>query len=176
MTMRKPIQQIEKLAAEVLSTTGVDKAPIPVELVARRLGLSVKPSDFTDDISGVLVIEDGRGAIGYNKHQPKVRQRFTIAHEIGHYQLHKDKLPLFVDKGYSALYRNSDSSTGEVRREREANAFAAALLMPKQLLIKEIEGHSFDLGNDSSLDELSKLFGVSTQAMAIRLSNLGLIR
>jgi Zn-dependent peptidase ImmA (M78 family) len=168
-------QRIERLATEALSTTGVSKAPVPVEIVARRLGLTVKPSDFTDDISGVLVIEDGSGAIGYNKTHAKVRQRFTIAHEIGHYQLHKDKIPLFVDKGYSAVYRDSASATGEVKREREANAFAAALLMPRHLLIEAIEGHSFDLSEDKSLKELSELFGVSTQAMAFRLSNLKLI-
>jgi Zn-dependent peptidase ImmA (M78 family) len=167
--------QIEKLASKVLAAVGASKAPIPVELVARRLGLAVKANDFTDDVSGVLVIEEGSGTIGYNEHHAEVRQRFTIAHEIGHYQLHKSYLSLFVDKGYSVAYRDKRSSTGEIRWEREANAFAAALLMPKELLTREVQDHDFDLGDERSLDELSKLFGVSTQAMAIRLSKLKLI-
>ena len=73
----------------------------------------------------------------------------------------------------TALFRNSDSSTGEILQEREANAFAAALLMPKYLVKEEIEdlNLSFDQ-DDKSVEQLAKKFKVSSQSMMFRLSNL----
>lgn len=70
------------------------------------------------------------------------------------------------------MYRNNASSTGEVLIEREANAFAAAILMPKELIAQEInkllDGDALEI-----ITKLSKKFGVSEQAMSFRLSNLG---
>ncbi|HLU84827.1 MAG TPA: ImmA/IrrE family metallo-endopeptidase, partial [Vicingaceae bacterium] len=116
--------------------------------------------------------------IGYNKSENEVRQRFTIAHEIGHYFLHRLEHEIFYDKkDASKLYRNHNSSTGEDQMEREANAFAAALLMPKNRLKLEIEKMQFDLGSDKDqiLEKLAATFKVSNQAMMYRILNLRLL-
>ena len=63
--------------------------------------------------------------------------RFTIAHELAHYILHTKETKLFVDK--QVLYRDGKSSTGEILQEREANAFAASLIMPGKLITEEVE-------------------------------------
>lgn len=165
---------VEKQAANVLKKTGVEAAPVPIHLVAQRLGLIVESVQLGDEVSGVLVIDGEAGVIGYNASHPGVRQRFTIAHEIGHYLLHRTDSSLFIDQRYFMAFRDQRSSDGSDPREREANAFAACLLMPSQLVRRELEHQSFDLADEEGLQALAETFQVSAQAMAIRLSNLGL--
>ena len=168
------VSVIERTAADVLDSAHVERPPTPVREVAEHLGLKVRPSTFEDKVSGLLVLEEGMPTIGYNRFHPPVRRRFTIAHEIGHFVLHQDASNLFIDKGYSNIfYRDDRASEGKYTRELEANAFAAALLMPIAVLRREIEKRGFDLAEETSLDELAKLFDVSKQAMAYRLANSG---
>lgn len=173
-------QKIEEKAEEILRTTGSFQIPIQVDVVAHRLGLQVQAAILGEDISGILVVDGGQGTIGYNQHQAEVRQHFTIAHEIGHFLLHLDKeghSDLFVDRRYAAIYhRDGRSAAGEDENEREANQFAAALLMPASLLCEEVEKHDFDFGDEEALDLLAKRFQVSTQAMSIRLAALGIFK
>lgn len=168
---------IEQKAANILQQLNITTLPIPVEEIATKRGLEIKSFDLGDDVSGVLMIDNGNGVIGYNPKESKVRQRFTIAHELGHYELHKgenEQNEIFVDKSFRVEFRDSKSSTGEVRKEQEANAFAAALLMPEKILKKEILNHKFDLADEGTIKELAKLFHVSTTAMAFRIANLNL--
>jgi len=176
---------IEDTAINLLKRFNLSKKP-PVNIlkIAQKLGLEVYHNELNDDVSGVLYIENGKGKIGYNSNHAEVRTRFTIAHELGHYVLnHKRKDQFFVDQHNKHMtmkfHRDSNSSTGEIMQEREANAFAAAILMPENLLKKELENYSFDLtnpnGNNSEgddLDNLASRFKVSSQAMAFRLANL----
>ena len=170
-------KRIEKITIQILDEFKINELPIPVNEIAIKRGLEVKAYDLGEDVSGALVINNGKGFIGYNPTESKVRQRFTIAHELGHYELHNKQnvSALFVDKQFKVEFRNLDSSTGEMVREREANAFAAALLMPERLLRKEIKNHHFDLSDDDNLQELAKLFNVSVSAMTFRLMNLKLL-
>ena len=75
--------------------------------------------------------------LSYNPNGSLVRQRFAITHEIGHFVLHKKQASekIFVDKDFLVKYRNSKSySSSEHRDEQAANAFAAELLMPENLI------------------------------------------
>src|SRR6185312_712682 len=95
------------------------------------------------DFSGLLIRKDGHALIGINSSEASVRQRFTIAHELGHFVLHPQK-DAFVD------FRK-ERGAGEVRppRERHADMFAAALLMPRKLLLKDFRR----LAKDGYTDE-----------------------
>jgi Zn-dependent peptidase ImmA (M78 family) len=167
--------QINKCAEDILCQTGMLRVPVDVELVAHRLKLRTEAASLGENVSGLLVVEKGHGVIGYNTTQALVRQRFTIAHEIGHFVLHRhdDPSALFIDTHYIVYRRDAQSSTGEDRREIEANRFAAALLMPATLLQTEIQKKPLDFGDEEMLTDLASKFQVSTQAMSIRLSNLG---
>lgn len=155
--------------------------PIPVETIVAKNGVRLLPYDLGENISGVLVIQDGEATIGYNKNEHRVRNRFTIAHELGHFILHKNK-DLFVDKGFKVMFRGSVSNentysvTNEntYREEIEANEFAASLLMPETLLREEIRKLDLDFTDEASIKLLAKKFDVSTMAMSFRISNLGL--
>lgn len=162
--------RIENKAIEILDSLNISKpSEIDVFKIAKHLEIDVKESNMDSDMSGLFVIKDNKPYIRYNSSENKNRQRFTIAHELGHFVLHKNE-SLFVDKNERVLYRNSQSTTGEILKEKEANAFAAALLMPKNMIEDEINNSS---NQKEIVTHLTKVFRVSEQAMSFRLSNLG---
>lgn len=170
-------KSIENLTQRILEEMSIKRPAVNVERIAKERGLKVIPFELGEDVSGVLYIENGKGTIGYNPIDSEVRRRFTIAHELGHYELHRLNKEIFVDnKEFKVLFRDQRSSTGEFLIEQEANAFAAALLMPRDLLIKEIAKKNIDLsdGNSDVISELATKFKVSAQAMTFRIANLNL--
>ncbi len=141
-------------------------APVDVEGLARALGIDVHYAYLDDQISGQIERgEDGAYRISVNANDAPTRQRFTIAHELGHYVYHRPLIGNGVDddRAYRStnvgMYYNMQIGPAE---ETEANRFAAALLMPKEK-ISEFKQHGLDT------DALAKQFGVSLQAMKIRL-------
>ena len=170
------VPSAERRAEALLAQFAVRAAPVPVEHLALRLGLTVERAQLGDDVSGILVIRDGRGLIGVNAAQVPTRQRFSIAHEVGHFLLHPRAMQVFIDKQftrpYLAAFRDATSATGEDRREREANAFAAALLMPETLVRDAVVRLALDVEDEAAVAQLAKRFEVSQQAMTFRLVNL----
>lgn len=166
---------IEELAEKALKETNCYSVPVDVMKCAKEKGIEVKPIDTLEDgISGFFVTKGKNAHIGYNDSHSENRKRFTIAHELGHFMLHSKEESLFVDKEERSLYRNMDSSSGEIQKEREANSFAAALLMPKSLLKKEINSCNLELIG-SITKYLATKFKVSEDAMTFRLTNLQLL-
>jgi Zn-dependent peptidase ImmA (M78 family) len=119
--------------------------------------------------------EKGRITIGVNSNQTSRRQRFTIAHEIGHLRMHNETM--IIDKVVRVDYRNEASSQAIDNKEIEANSFAAELLMPRRLIIEEVTkwaaSHSI-VDIEELADDLSEIFFVSSAAMNYRLTNLGI--
>jgi Zn-dependent peptidase ImmA (M78 family) len=156
--------------------SSADELLLPVDRVARQLGAEIVFERLGADVSGLLIREEGRLIIGVNERHPEPRQRFTIAHEIGHLVLHRGR-PLVVDPVRINL-RDSRSSLATDLEEIEANSFAAELLMPRSLVLRHFRSMA-DTGA-TSLDRVTRDlaigFGVSEQAMEYRLSNLGLLR
>lgn len=173
------IKKIEKEADAMLAKANITTPGVPVEQLARERGLHVIPYDLGAEISGVLVVAGGVGTIGFNPKDPKGRQRFTIAHELAHHVLHvrpNSQDELFVDSKFLVKYRKAKPYTEvERKQEWEANAFAAALLMPESLVTAELEKDEYNEVPELELiDKLAKVFGVSTPAMTYRLANLNI--
>jgi Zn-dependent peptidase ImmA (M78 family) len=161
---------------EILSKYPGLSLPISIDEIAQEEGLKVMPYPLGEDVSGFLAIEHGQAVIGYNQTESRVRRRFTIAHELGHYFLHREQSSLFVDKMFRAYRTSATTAHPEHQRlEQEANSFAAAILMPTALIKKEIASAKIDFGNEDGMRELAKQFDVSTIAMHYRLTNLGLL-
>lgn len=108
--------------------------PLPVDPIylARQLGMEVYLSDLAPEVSAVLVASPGQQTSIYlSRSDPRVRQRYSCAHEIGHYLRRRASGQQqfgFIDR------RDHFSSTGLDPEERWANQFAAALLMPADLI------------------------------------------
>ncbi len=161
-------------AEEVLARLGIKSPPAPVEKIAKALGAQVRFAPFDDELSGMVHIKDGLPIIGVNAlHHPN-RQRFTIAHELGHLELHRDMITaaVHVDKAFPALMRDSNSATGMEKIEIQANQFAAALLMPCAMIREALAGRQFDIEDEGPLEELAKKFKVSKQALEYRIRNM----
>jgi Zn-dependent peptidase ImmA (M78 family) len=163
------IQEATQAAEQLLHSTWApawpDAVPLPVDpaAIAHQLGVRVYVAQMESDIAGSLVKQPGADPIIYlNSQDARTRQRFTCAHELGHYVQRANKGELefqFKDE------RAKLASLGTNADERFANAFAAALLMPEHL----VRGHR----NLSPMEAALK-FGVSTEAMAFRRKNLGI--
>lgn len=144
------------------------KAPVDVVGLTSALGVRLRNSFLPYDISGMIEREGRDGfAIAVNANDPKTRQRFTIAHELGHFMLHREMIGdgIADDRAYrstdSGRYRNTQIGP---REETEANAFAANVLMPYELIeeLRKTRGLY-------SVEDLARELGVSRHAMSIRL-------
>lgn len=156
----------------------MNQVPVDVESIARGEGIKIVCQSL-GDIAGMLVRDGGEVVICTNSKHPPVRQRFTIAHELGHYSLHRGR-ELFLDapaKVVKVDFRENQPDGPTHREEIEANAFAAELLMPEG----EVTNSYLDIvEEDPEIEEaelivaLAESFGVSKQAMTYRMINLGL--
>lgn len=168
------ITAVRRRAQALLREAGVRHEPVDVAALAHHLGLSITEEAFEESTSGVLVVRADQAVIGVNKRHPRRRQRFTIAHELAHYVLHRHAAHVFVDSTLT-FYRDKASAEGIDRQEIEANAFAAELLMPEDLLRQLSSGQELDLYDDIAVAKLATRFDVSEQALTIRLMNLKLV-
>src|SRR5207245_3162073 len=142
-------------------------------MVAKAIEIRITYEPFEQELSGVLVKAKDCVVIGVNSAHPLTRQRFTIAHEIGHFMLaHPGEM--FIDQTVRqravVIRRDGRSSEGTDRHEIEANRFAAELLMPRWMVEKEVRKCLLGKGSpspDQLIADLASLFRVSTQAMEL---------
>lgn len=133
------------------------KLPIRIFSLARALGLEIYKHEFPDNISGCIERQGAGSYIIFTNEDHHInRRRFTVAHELAHYLLHRD----MIEDGIvdDTLYRSNLSGS----LEREANSYAAQLLMPGHLILEAIEE------GINSIKELADKFQVSAAAMSIR--------
>ena len=173
-------KQIRQIVETLLANHKVLNSPVPVEAIARALEIEIKLDKVDDDLSGFIVRDkqSRKAIIGANKSHHPHRQRFTIAHELGHFLLHEGHMIHLDEKGDALRVnlRNSESARGEDNDEKEANLFAAELLMPAAFLRTDLHGKDLDLLGDSDfLEKLAKKYKVSTQALIFRLAYLNYV-
>jgi Zn-dependent peptidase ImmA (M78 family) len=168
-SIRPGYARLRRRADELL--VGITKPPVDLAAIAERLGVEIRPFELGAEVAGILYRDGGRKVIVVNHKHSSVRQRFTIAHELGHLLLHKGE-PVHVDEGFRVNLRDPRSATAEEVEEIEANAFAANLLMPAAWLKREIDRDQLDPSDEDALGSLATRYGVSLHAMALRLASL----
>ncbi|HEY9013269.1 MAG TPA: ImmA/IrrE family metallo-endopeptidase [Devosia sp.] len=131
----------------------VVQEPLAVFELAAALGITVNKRPLPEGTSGYFRKTERGWEIGVNSLHHPHRQRFTVAHELGHYFLHRDSEP-FED---GLLFRRENQIN---RKEREANEFAALLLMPAIEFRQAI--------GDGDIENVAARFGVSRQAAEFR--------
>lgn len=164
------IAEIEAIAGDaIVSAYGAAAVVPPVDLnrILQANGLNLQKVTFDDrSFSGYFVRAER--TIYVNEGDAYSRQAFTVAHEIGHFMLHKEmETEVFSRATEMALVDPEDLPV-----EQEANWFAAALLMPRE----QLEQYSHLLrGLDSYIADMASAFGVSRLAMTYRLENVGIL-
>lgn len=167
--MSKIINEFEELTSNILINNDMFKVPVDVVKIAKLNDIAVYEGDLEKSVSGAIRYnkEKENFEILVNKNDTRERKRFTIAHEIGHFFLHKEILmndEIHID----IMYRMPNEDEEQKKRERDVDYFAGALLMNKTLLTK--------MYNESNtITELAKIFDVSVSAMTVRLDILGLL-
>lgn len=164
--------EITQRVDELLRRFDIRRPPVPVDRVAKRLKLLLAPLPADDEISGAIVRKDGHVVIAINPAHHINRQRFTIAHELGHYFLHEG-LEQHVDQNFRVSWRNADSSKAVNWTEIQANRFAAELLMPTKFMQRDLD--SLNQIDKRTVALLASKYVVSPEAMKIRLSQLGIL-
>jgi Zn-dependent peptidase ImmA (M78 family) len=160
-------------AQRLLAQYAVKSAPVPVERIAKALGVRVEYAPLDGELSGLAYVREGVPIVGINTLHAPNRQRFTLAHELAHVQLHRSELEHAVHVDRGSLRRDPLAAAGTDPTEIEANTFAAELLMPHNLLLAILNNRSVDLEDDEAIAALAKRFRVSEAAMRFRLDSLG---
>jgi Zn-dependent peptidase ImmA (M78 family) len=142
-----------------------------VEEIAEGYGIEVRYEPAEDELSGALIRKPGEIVIGVNASHHPNRQRFTIAHEIAHYLLHKG-VDVHVDQDFRINLRDQRSEAFS-REEIEANRFAAELLMPTEFIEKD--AGRFQYIDEDAKQRLANRYLVSKDAMGLRLAKLGIV-
>ncbi len=151
----------------------LNNLPVNIEGMIRLHGIELdKNAKLASKLSGeIRKIGEEDYKISVQEADHYYRKRFTMAHELGHFLLHKDKIgdgindtPAYRTSNTDDLFNTSITSD----HEAEANAFAAALLMPKEA----IEHYFLEEGKTPK--EMTVIFQVSEKALEIRIRNLAL--
>jgi Zn-dependent peptidase ImmA (M78 family) len=149
-----------------IAASYLQSAPVDLLSMSRELGLTVDMNaDMPETLSGSIA-KSASAPAGYhvmvNGHHSASRKRFTLAHEIAHYLLHRDLIGDGIND--SAMYRSALSDEVEI----SANSLAATMLMPSDLVRRIYRAGLMHIAG------LSKAFEVSEDAMRIRLKQLRL--
>ena len=157
--MNHPASDIRRQATRLLDSAGVSHEPVSLRDVVSALNLELvgkTREPFTSE-AALEPLGDGR-AIVLNGPDDSGRRRFTIAHEIGHFVLYPERC---------RSERGGVDEAGR-REEREADTFAAELLMPEHLVREAVREQGLDVAR------LADRFEVNRKAMQSRLRHLGL--
>lgn len=176
--MRK--SEIEKRAKEFCENNGIKEYPVEIVRICNENNLKVFEEYLESDVSGLIVIDDKQWEkygtnrfILVNLGELATRKRFTIAHELAHYILHGSGNTLYAHRDIK------NSSEENAQMEREANYFAANILMPEEFVkerVEEIENSVWGkVPKFMLIREIANSFVVSESAAEVRLKQLKLI-
>lgn len=160
------LDTIDEKVDKVLEFCKIYNPPVDIKVICKRLNIDLISEDLSDleltaerKISGILILKENKKTIYTNKKENLKRQYFTIAHELGHYFLHRHNNEV-VSISYRGVYN---------QEEQEADEFAAKLLMPRNMVLTEYKKVLYP-----TVSYFSEIFNVSNPAMRKRLSELEL--
>jgi len=164
--MTRELNRIQSAEREILNRY-LSKYPVKLGQLARELGVPIKVSSLNTGVSGQIKREGDHYVIRVNRHEARERQRFTIAHELAHFFLHKP----VIDSAPDGIKDNVLYRSGEPEHiEFEANRLAADIVMPLNLVEYALQDDFEGLVTEATIEGLAARFQVSKAAMEIRLS------
>ena len=154
-------QFVRQMARKILAESKVKVPPVDLLLILSTRGIGYEEVDDFPDTVDALIVEDGSKVFAaVNARQHLHRRRFSLAHELGHYFMHRDGMP---EEAITIDNPPSDDM-GEVTKspaETEADLFAGELLVPLEMLKLHVQ---------KGIPELSRIFLVSEQVISISIS------
>lgn len=156
---------VREMANSVLAECGITEPPVDLKRIMEVKGYVYMEVDtFPNDVSAFFIAKDGKNyALVNAKHHPN-RRRFSLAHELGHIILRHNVADLEEVSTIDTPPEIGTDSVPKDAREKEANMFANALLMPLEMLKKEY-------AKGADIGKLANIFAVSQQAITIAVMN-----
>jgi Zn-dependent peptidase ImmA (M78 family) len=152
---------VRKMASKVLKESRIDTPPVDLVAILRKHGIEYEEvEDFPDSVDALIIEDDAKVYAAVNSRHHLHRRRFSLAHELGHYFLHKDdkfEESITIDSPPSEEDQFGSKDPGEI----EADLFAGELLVPLEMLKLHVK---------NGIPELSKIFLVSEQVVSIAIS------
>jgi len=152
------------MARKVLKDYKLSEVPTDLTIIFAGLDLKYIELNDANEIDGAILEIEGKPAIAVlNKARPLQRQRFTLAHELGHIFLEHIKRDIYDPE---EIRENDTQSADKMKppKEIEADIFASELLIPR----KQLKKYAADMNN---IDKLAGIFQVSKQAMTVAIMN-----
>ena len=155
----------EECARRILNECGFDNiSEVPLEILVAGRGAFLRYGDLKGADGRIVFGKSGNAIITINQNiDYEGRRRFTIAHELGHFEMHKNIAP-HLDSDFTFINYNKNQI------EAEANQFATELLLPSDLFKKECAGKKF---SPDLLREISSKFCSSITSVAFRYLDIG---
>lgn len=183
--IREQSDSIDDAVKVILAKNGVTKPPINVVKIAASMGIKVFSVEFTDpNVKGAIAdfkspmpqFNGEQRIIAVDKKSYATRKIFTIAHEIGHFVMHCGESNDFFERD---VYDSDEDMVDEDVRnkiERDADKFAACLLLPKDMFINFVENSPYYIIRDKQnlVQEICKKFIVAEKAAKKRLKEVGM--
>jgi Zn-dependent peptidase ImmA (M78 family) len=164
--MSKELRRVSEAHRRVLDRY-LTTYPVKLGNLARELGIAVKVASMPTGVSGQISREDGQYVIRVNRNEARERQRFTIAHELAHFLLHRN----IIDASPNGITDNVLYRSGAPEQiEFEANRLAADLAMPMSIIEAKLRDEFAGVVTEATIESLADSFEVSKAAMEIRLS------
>jgi len=159
---------IQQQAVRILEQYQIIKLPIDPKEIAQKANIYISAkNDCEEGVSGMLIHKDNKFFIFYSTYLGNQGfENFSIAHELGHYYLEGHPDQIFR---YSNTHSSAANFTSDNEIEREADIFAASLLMPENIFKDRLA--EFEKGM-TCVEEMAKLCNTSLTATAIRYAEL----
>ena len=166
------------MAFNVLNQYKFTSIPINVELLAEQIGFTLRPfynKELKSAFKGAILLKTKeiyiRSEFFELEYRYEVQYRFTIAHELAHFFLHKqfyDSLSYSSLEQWCEVYSKFQSDIG--RAEKQANIFASALLIPDKYLNQDLLSSEFEIQDYYAINRLAQKYKVAYQTMEIKLA------
>ncbi len=156
----------------LLQQAGVKVPPIPVDQIAQQCGAQIRYAPYDGEMSGLLFQAEANIIIGVNSLHTRSRQRFAIAHELGHLALHGSK-DLHLDRNFSAVRKHGDDIRID-QAESDANDFAVNLLVPTSMFKANLKRKPIDITNSKQISGLAGHYRVGMEVITYKIMKLGI--
>jgi hypothetical protein len=126
---------IRQVAKQLRRAGHIKEPPVDLPVIVAACGLKYREVDyFPEEVDALIVCSDAGNVAVVNSRQSEARRRFSLAHEIGHYMLHRNGSEIGDTPTIDSPPADDDESFSSSAAEREANLFARELLVPIEFL------------------------------------------
>ena len=165
------VERLQKAIERLLAFVQVSRPPVPVEQIAQLRGIPVRTVPYADSLAGLLFWEGGQPTIGINSLLDIRQQRFVLAHELAHVEMHH-YTGTHIDRSFPYPLNLQQTAVKIEPAEFEASIVAVGLLIPTAMITADFKEKTLDYLDETVVYSLAQRYEVSAHTMLLRLAQL----